>query len=450
MSTSTAHGSTNGGAPARALQGPGSLAQMAGRMIGAIAQEAQRRVPDRRPRRARPRLHPRDAARGSGCSRASTSARRCAASRTSRRRARCCSWATTPAATSRPTRTSSRWRSAPTSASSAASTSSPTTWCCRCPGLGMLRKYGTVAATPENAAARARRGRRAARLPGRRLRGAPAHAGSRTRSTSAAAGASSGWRRSARCRSCRSWRSAGQETALFLSRGERLAKLFGLDRMFRLKVLPISLALPWVLNVGDMLGHIPLPGEDHDPGARADRRVAHGRGQGLRARDDADADRAHRPRRGALAPGARLMRVERDIAIDALARARSGSSISDPDNYDGFWHGITPARAQEQDRTGSGARFTIRMRIGSADIGGLVEIVECDENADMAWTSITGIDHRVRWRLREADDGRTQGDPAAVVGLARRPARKRGRPARRADGRDDARGNPEESGPRAG
>jgi 1-acyl-sn-glycerol-3-phosphate acyltransferase len=51
----------------------------------------------------------------------------------------------------------------------------------------------------------------------------------------------------------------GQETALFLSRGERLAKLIGLDRMFRLKVLPISLALPWGLNIGDMLGHIPLP-----------------------------------------------------------------------------------------------------------------------------------------------------------------------------------------------
>jgi hypothetical protein len=29
--------------------------------------------------------------------------------------------------------------------------------------------------------------------------------------------------------------------------------------MFRLKVLPISLALPWGLNLGDMLGHIPLP-----------------------------------------------------------------------------------------------------------------------------------------------------------------------------------------------
>ena len=51
----------------------------------------------------------------------------------------------------------------------------------------------------------------------------------------------------------------GQETALFLTRGERLAQLLALDRLFRLKVLPISLALPWGLNVGDMMGHIPLP-----------------------------------------------------------------------------------------------------------------------------------------------------------------------------------------------
>ena len=51
----------------------------------------------------------------------------------------------------------------------------------------------------------------------------------------------------------------GQETSIFLSRGERLASLLGLDKAFRLKVLPISLALPWGLNVGDMLGHFPLP-----------------------------------------------------------------------------------------------------------------------------------------------------------------------------------------------
>ena len=51
----------------------------------------------------------------------------------------------------------------------------------------------------------------------------------------------------------------GQETALFLSHGGRLARALRLDRPLRLKVLPISLALPWGLNVGDFLGHIPLP-----------------------------------------------------------------------------------------------------------------------------------------------------------------------------------------------
>src|SRR3954453_7441852 len=51
----------------------------------------------------------------------------------------------------------------------------------------------------------------------------------------------------------------GQETALFLSRGAWLAQLLRLDRSLRLKVLPISLALPWGLNIGDFLGHFPLP-----------------------------------------------------------------------------------------------------------------------------------------------------------------------------------------------
>ncbi len=51
----------------------------------------------------------------------------------------------------------------------------------------------------------------------------------------------------------------GQETALFLSRGGGLAKALRLDKLFRLKVLPISIALPWGLNVGDFAGHIPLP-----------------------------------------------------------------------------------------------------------------------------------------------------------------------------------------------
>lgn len=51
----------------------------------------------------------------------------------------------------------------------------------------------------------------------------------------------------------------GQETALFLTNGNWLARLLGVDRSLRLKVLPISLALPWVINFGDFLSHLPLP-----------------------------------------------------------------------------------------------------------------------------------------------------------------------------------------------
>jgi 1-acyl-sn-glycerol-3-phosphate acyltransferase len=51
----------------------------------------------------------------------------------------------------------------------------------------------------------------------------------------------------------------GQETALFLTRGERVARALQLDTRFRLKVLPVSLALPWGLDVGDLFGHIALP-----------------------------------------------------------------------------------------------------------------------------------------------------------------------------------------------
>jgi 1-acyl-sn-glycerol-3-phosphate acyltransferase len=51
----------------------------------------------------------------------------------------------------------------------------------------------------------------------------------------------------------------GQETALFLSRGAWLARVTRADKYLRLKVIPISISLPWILNIGDLLGHIPLP-----------------------------------------------------------------------------------------------------------------------------------------------------------------------------------------------
>lgn len=51
----------------------------------------------------------------------------------------------------------------------------------------------------------------------------------------------------------------GQETALFLGQGRRLAKALQLDQRFRLKVLPAALGPPFGVTIMDLPGRVPLP-----------------------------------------------------------------------------------------------------------------------------------------------------------------------------------------------
>jgi 1-acyl-sn-glycerol-3-phosphate acyltransferase len=51
----------------------------------------------------------------------------------------------------------------------------------------------------------------------------------------------------------------GQETALFVTRGQRIAKLLQMPRLTRVKVFPISLGPPFGVNVLDLPGRFPLP-----------------------------------------------------------------------------------------------------------------------------------------------------------------------------------------------
>jgi 1-acyl-sn-glycerol-3-phosphate acyltransferase len=126
------------------------------------------------------------------------------------------------------------------------------------PGLSSLRKYGTVAASPENA--------RKALDSGAALLVYPGGDYEVHRPTWESARVDFNGRKGYVRLALEHGvpivpivSLGGQETALFLSRGERLARLLRLDRTLRLKVLPISLALPWGFNVGDMMGHLPLP-----------------------------------------------------------------------------------------------------------------------------------------------------------------------------------------------
>jgi 1-acyl-sn-glycerol-3-phosphate acyltransferase len=51
----------------------------------------------------------------------------------------------------------------------------------------------------------------------------------------------------------------GQETALFVTRGQRAAKLMGFDRLTRIKVLPVAIGPPFGITVLDLPARLPLP-----------------------------------------------------------------------------------------------------------------------------------------------------------------------------------------------
>jgi uncharacterized membrane protein len=99
------------------------------------------------------------------------------------------------------------------------------------------------------------------------------------------------------------------------------------------------------------------------------------------------------------------MRVAESIEIGAPC-ALVWEQVSDPGRYLHFMSGVTRWEVVPgSERTGLGARYRMLLRVGSAEIGGLIEVVEWKEPLDIAWTSVTGVDQRGRWRLRARDGG---------------------------------------------
>jgi uncharacterized membrane protein len=93
--------------------------------------------------------------------------------------------------------------------------------------------------------------------------------------------------------------------------------------------------------------------------------------------------------------------------------------VAAPGRYLHFMSGVTRWEVVPGSRrTGLGARYRMLLRVGSAEVGGLVELVEFSEPHDMAWSSVTGVDQRGRWRLRELAPGRTRVEFRFSYGVA--------------------------------
>jgi uncharacterized membrane protein len=111
------------------------------------------------------------------------------------------------------------------------------------------------------------------------------------------------------------------------------------------------------------------------------------------------------------------MRLSESITISASPKL-IWDYIAEPANALHYMAGMTRWEVDGDQRIGLGARYRVLMRTGSAEVGGLVEVVEFTEERDMAWSSVTGVDQRGRWRLRELPDGRTQVELRFAYGVA--------------------------------
>ena len=111
------------------------------------------------------------------------------------------------------------------------------------------------------------------------------------------------------------------------------------------------------------------------------------------------------------------MRVSESMVVSAPPQL-VWDYITDPDNSLRFMSGITRWEVEGDKRTGLGARYRMLLRVGSAEVGGLIEIVEWNEERDMAWSSVLGVDQRGRWRLRQLPDGRTRVELRFAYGVA--------------------------------
>jgi uncharacterized membrane protein len=115
------------------------------------------------------------------------------------------------------------------------------------------------------------------------------------------------------------------------------------------------------------------------------------------------------------------MRINESIDVGAPPEA-VWAVISDPARYLEFMAGVTRWEVASEQPTGLGARYRMLLLVGAAEIGGLIEVVEWAESRDMAWTSVTGVDQRGRWRLRSrgrvGDNSRTRVELRLAYGVA--------------------------------
>ena len=100
------------------------------------------------------------------------------------------------------------------------------------------------------------------------------------------------------------------------------------------------------------------------------------------------------------------MRIEARRAV-AAPPAAVWDVVSDPCVVGAISDSIIVTELEPDTKPGVGARYRALLRVGPVPVGGNIEIIEFDPPRDMAWTTLTGVDHRLRVRIRPRPEGGT-------------------------------------------
>jgi fatty-acyl-CoA synthase len=98
------------------------------------------------------------------------------------------------------------------------------------------------------------------------------------------------------------------------------------------------------------------------------------------------------------------MRIEVKRAV-SVTPDEAWEVVSDPCAIGSLSDAVIVHELEPGSTPGIGTRYRVLLRVGPVPVGGNVEIIEFEKSREMSWTTLTGVDHRLRLRLREHPDG---------------------------------------------
>jgi hypothetical protein len=98
------------------------------------------------------------------------------------------------------------------------------------------------------------------------------------------------------------------------------------------------------------------------------------------------------------------MRIEARRAVRATP-TEAWDVVSDPCAIGSLSDTLIVKELEAGSTPGIGTRYRALLKVGPVPVGGNVEIIEFEKAREMSWTTLTGVDHRMRLRLRDHPDG---------------------------------------------